>query len=339
MSNSKSSSILKNQLKYLLCDQYVDQPKMISPHVIDILLGLISIVHQNHQLSDLIVKMTQGRDLDLIELPSTEEAKIALGAFGIPNMNLSEIDAEVNPSNNINLINKFVSDKTQGLIPKFLERQPLGHVLISALYFKAAWKYQFDKAYAKYKFSGRGKTIEVPLMNLNKYSGNFKFGGITGNLMTSLILPYKGDQYVAVLSLPNPRVDLKNMIQSSEFENHLNLRGMIEYTDKNTVYLGVPKFKKEFMLGTEEMIDYFKSCGLNINRFMSLAKVDELIHKVVIDVNETGTEAAAVCGEISKGMVSFFDFKWVGNRPFNFAIVDRNNDSLLFSGIIDLTMQ
>ena len=86
MSNSKSSSILKNQLKYLLCDQYVDQPKMISPHVIDILLGLISIVHQNHQLSDLIVKMTQGRDLDLIELPSTEEAKIALGAFGIPNM-------------------------------------------------------------------------------------------------------------------------------------------------------------------------------------------------------------------------------------------------------------
>jgi len=60
--------------------------------------------------------------------------------------------------------------------------------------------------------------------------------------------------------------------------------------------------------------------------------ISRVLHKAVIEVNEKGSEAAAVtAAEITKGAAPE-PLEFIVNRPFLFAIADDRTGSILFMG-------
>ena len=66
-------------------------------------------------------------------------------------------------------------------------------------------------------------------------------------------------------------------------------------------------------------------------------KVSEVMHKTYLDVNEEGTEAAAVTG-VGVGITSVQPrrktFYMEVNRPFFFVIRDNSTQEILFVGVV-----
>ncbi len=63
--------------------------------------------------------------------------------------------------------------------------------------------------------------------------------------------------------------------------------------------------------------------------------IDEVKHKTFVEVNETGTEAAAVTSVIMQHVSGLFEpILMLINRPFFFAIRDNNFGTILLMGEI-----
>jgi serpin B len=65
-------------------------------------------------------------------------------------------------------------------------------------------------------------------------------------------------------------------------------------------------------------------------------KIDEVRHKTFVEVNEEGTEAAAVTAVtmMRASFVSKRRFRMVVDRPFFCAITDNQSGAILFMGAI-----
>jgi serpin B len=62
--------------------------------------------------------------------------------------------------------------------------------------------------------------------------------------------------------------------------------------------------------------------------------IDSVLHKAVVEVNELGTEAAASTAVGIAGSASAFEFDFVADRPFFFAIREDRTEKQLFMGVV-----
>jgi serpin B len=106
------------------------------------------------------------------------------------------------------------------------------------------------------------------------------------------------------------------------------------------VYVYIPRFKNEakYTLNNELIAMGMKLPFTDAANFTGIADtrlmVSEVIHKTYIDVNEDGTEAAAVTniGLVSTATPEFPVFR--ADRPFLYAIRERSTGVILFIGIL-----
>ncbi|HRW63953.1 MAG TPA: serpin family protein, partial [Bacteroidales bacterium] len=236
----------------------------------------------------------------------------------------------------INLINSWVSDNTNGKIDKIIESiEPFAVMfLMNAVYFYGNWKYQFDEANTEnsdFNLLG-GTKINVPFMNQQS----------TARIMESvdfdlLEMPYGRGNFSMLIFLPHEDKSIDDIMNQFNIENYNTwLSSLVEMT----VDISIPKFK----FGYEKVLnDYLKAMGLsvafdsenadfsNINDQMDLF-ISFVKHKSFIDVNEKGTEAAAVTiiGYETTSVPSYP--KFIANRPFLFAIREKYTNSILFVG-------
>jgi len=232
------------------------------------------------------------------------------------------------------IINKWVSDKTHQKITKIIDRIPESAVmyLINAIYFNANWKYEFDpKNTSEQSFYPKSENSKmVKMMSLQ--SNNLKY--LKNELFQSVILPYKGNKYSMTLLLPNPENELSTTIES------LNAAQWKQWQNNySTKKLGItlPKFKFEYenVLNNEltnlGLGTIFENPNLNGISNSSLA-VSKVLQKTYIDVNEEGTEAAAVTSiEIETTSAPSIPFV-IFNRPFLFVITEKETGSICFIG-------
>jgi serpin B len=116
----------------------------------------------------------------------------------------------------------------------------------------------------------------------------------------------------------------------------------LEQLSKNKVNLSLPKFKIE--TPNMDMIDPMTNLGLvdvfGMNADLSGMTGDKsllistLVQKAFIDVNEAGTEAAAVTIAVAevKGMISPDPLTIIFDKPFLFLIRDTNTGAIVFIG-------
>ena len=261
-------------------------------------------------------------------------------------VNTNYYDAEVesldfSSSNSIDIINNWVATNTNDKITEIIDEIDSETVmyLINAIYFKGIWFYQFeeDQTTQEQFYLSNGTNIEVPTMSL---SADLQY--FYNDLFQAVELPYGQGNYSMMLFLPKNEITADSIIyQLSETNWNSWLDG---FYLQNSVNIHLPKFSFEYekqlnevlcILGMEiafsDLADFSKiNSGANLY-------ISEVKHKTFIEVNEEGTEAAAVTSvainELSAGGGDGMHIHF--NKPFVFAIREVTTNTVIFMGKVE----
>jgi serine protease inhibitor len=235
----------------------------------------------------------------------------------------------------LDVINGWVKTKTQGLIPDILKEIPSNAVmyLINAVYFKAPWKQAFDPKYtAKQGFSTPDGTVQTDMMS----RGETRLPYFETEQFQAVDLPYGDSTFTMSIFLPKRGQNVEAVVDALNTKNWNAWVGTFKY---QPVFFKMPRFKMSYektlndFLITLGMRDIFGPradlSGINGSGGLQVSKV---LHKSFVEVNEAGTEAAAVTSiEIIKTSVPTIPF-FIADRPFVFAIRERTTGSVVFLG-------
>jgi serpin B len=234
------------------------------------------------------------------------------------------------------IINQWVSDQTKekikDLLPKDSITKDTRLVLTNAIYFKAAWRFPFDKKETRDGVFHLldGSQVAVPMMHREIRTGYRK-----DENCEAFSLPYEDAELSMLILLPQAG-KFKECEQSLSYEY---LRTIAEHLQDTIVVLTMPKFaytasinlnKKLAQLGMP--VAFTKDAnfsGMN-GRFDLL--ITDVVHKAFVSVNEAGTEAAAATAVVV-GIESAPPTVTVTiDRPFIFVIHDEKTGTVLFVG-------
>lgn len=236
------------------------------------------------------------------------------------------------------IINAWVAKKTNGKIDKIVPDAIDPRVvmyLINAIYFKGNWTYQFDpKKTVDANFTtSLGSRVPTKLMTI---SGEFMY--YENSDLQIIDLPYGNKKFSMTIVLPRSKnIDL---FVNDLTEQQWNL--WLSRLEKRKGTFFFPKFKLEYKKNLNDVLQALgmqNAFTLYVADFSRISKREYLFisnveHKTFVEVNEEGTEAAAVTSvEISRDSVSDKFYMRV-DKPFLFVIRDNHTNSVLFIGKI-----
>lgn len=237
-------------------------------------------------------------------------------------------------------INGWVKTKTAGRISTILDEIHPDDVmyLINAIYFKGAWRESFDPRLTRpAPFAAVGGTQQVPMMH-RKVQQPIQYG----NEYAVLDLPYGNGAFTMTIVLPNEGVSVQRVVDAMTAERwNAAVNALADLATPVSADLYLPKITLEQTRELKDdlvalgMVDLFDPTLADLSR---LATGPERLfarfvrHKTFLDVNEVGTEAAAVTG-IGVGVTSAPP-QFRVDRPFVFAIRERFSGTILFLGKI-----
>jgi len=216
-------------------------------------------------------------------------------------------------------------------------------VLTNAIYFKGSWVDPFDKRYTQADtfHVTSSQSVQAPFM---RRSGGYRY--YDGGTFQAIDLPYKGNDLSMIVLLPKKTGGLAALEDSFTSASVAKWIEKLEYA--NRVILDLPRFtltqafELNRPLAAMGMAQAFTAqadfSGMTGKRgFM----ISAAVHKAFVDVNETGTEAAAATGIAMAATAMRQEpppiiFK--ADHPFLFLIRDAKSGSILFLGrVVDPT--
>lgn len=233
------------------------------------------------------------------------------------------------------IINGWVSDKTHKKIESIVDQISAESFmfLINAIYFKGQWTYEFDKDETSDLsfYKENGTVSDVPTMRLEADLNMLKT-----DLFDAIELPYgKGNVAMYVL-LPSELSKVDDVIEALDHESWTDY--LDSFYEQKEVKLQIPKWKSEFEMTLNPMLmdmgmEVAFSDAADFSRILPGAplRISKVKHKTFIEVNEEGTEAAAVTSveiELTAIMGEYFTV----NKPFVYLIAEKNTGSVLFAG-------
>jgi len=239
-------------------------------------------------------------------------------------------------------INDWVGRKTHQKIQKIVDTIDRMAILflINAIYFKGKWTDEFDPDRTKdLPFYGTGGgSKNVPMMSR---SGNFQY--LEGDGFQAVKLPYGEGRANLAVFLPAKDSSLKDFVQKLDPDSWNAWRSDFARAEGEVT---LPKFKVEYekslnkplmSLGMTAAFDSEKADFSRMCATPPVVYINEVKHKSYVDVNEEGTEAAAVTAvemRVASAAPPRQRFRMVVDRPFFFVIQDDRTGLLLFLGSI-----
>jgi len=237
-------------------------------------------------------------------------------------------------------INDWVSEQTKAkikdLVPQGLITSDTTLVLVNAIYFKAAWQYEFDSSQTK---DGPftlldGSQVSAPLMSLDHLAS---LGYASDDGWQAVTLPYKGGMTEMVIIVPDEGwfTEFEASLSAERFDEIL--AGM----EPKMVALTMPKFS---FTSSYQLKDVLSGMGMPLafdDKQADLSGIDgrrdlfirDVVHKAFVAVDEAGTEAAASTAVIIAPTAMLMpDVELTIDRPFFFVIRDVPTGSILFVG-------
>jgi serpin B len=241
------------------------------------------------------------------------------------------------------VINEWASNQTHGRITGIADGMidsTTDLILANAIYFKGKWEDQFDIKLTKERpfHPASGTEKKIPMMEKSK-----SFDYCEGSGCQVVRLPYLGRELAMYVFLPEPGSSPGKLLQTmdGEFWRNAAMPGF----KKHEGLVVLPKFKLENMLG---LVDPLKSLGMKsafdrnsadfLGMFTGPHYISEVRQKAFVEVNEEGTEAAAVTA-VGIGLMAVVEkpkpFEMIVDRPFLFAIVDARSRMILLMGVVN----
>ncbi|OWR28722.1 proteinase inhibitor I4 serpin [Saccharibacillus sp. O23] len=242
-------------------------------------------------------------------------------------------------------MNEWASDHTAGKITEVVQN-PISPdavlFLMNAMYFKGDWSEPFEKSLTEDKpfYPASGSKVQAPTM---KQSGDYDY--LDGDGFRAVRLPYgKSENFGMILALPDESSSLERFLDAQlpkfgQWSRELSdAPGAVE----------LPKFKLgdslqlENALASLGMPTVFDPLSADLSGLSPGVEPGDLFVSYVkqdtyIDVNEEGTEAAAVTSVAVEETMAAppepdkpFELKL--NRPFFFAITDKSTGLIVFMG-------
>lgn len=228
----------------------------------------------------------------------------------------SKVTTTVFNANTYKSINKWASDKTNGLIPDFYKEGELSSldyaVVLNALYFKGEFTSKFDK----------GKTAEAEFIDADGVKSRVNFMNDTravpylnNESAKAISLDFGNGAFEMILALPNNNATLTQAAKAA-----MQLKSL----SQQKIVISIPKLciAQEFFLD-----NVYKSLDIDAeNAILSGIMVDNKplkcskIHtkqKTVFAIDETGAEGASVTGTDMIGASGDYKIpEFIANRPF-----------------------
>ena len=312
-----------------------------------------NVLHFTGQTADEVNQAALDLTTALLEVDSKVDIKIANSIwyredFSVEqdfiNANQTYYDAEVsdldfnNPASK-DIINNWVDEKTNHKIEKIVDNISGDDImfLINAIYFKGGWKTEFESKNTEdkpfYLNDGTTKNVETMYVE-NDFSVSYE------ETFSAIELPYGQGNYSMLILLPNDESSLSELVSQLDNQNWNELIQKMSVPISRNLWM--PKFKFEYENSLKDELidlglgnafsDYADFTGINKDGGLNISRVK---HKTFIEVNEEGTEAAAVTSVVvgvtsaGPGMNLF-----AIDHPFLFVIKEKYTNAILFVGTV-----
>jgi serpin B len=262
---------------------------------------------------------------------------------------MRQADFKANPKDVCDEINDWVKRQTHEKINEIVNPEKLAQSdtqvsILNAIYFRGKWKNKFreNRTYSDTFFLQPDERIKTPMMHI---TAGFRY--LETPAFRALEMPYEDGDVSLLAFLPEKRSGLK------EFEKNLTAAKLTDWIKDmrwDNVIVCFPRFKLEADYNLSEslqqlgMTNAFQE-GAPASGGADFTGMDErgdlfigsVIHKAFVEVNEEGTEAAAVTKvDMSKSSSAsgpdrsppYFN----ADHPFLFLIRDNRSGSILFLG-------
>ncbi|KAE9457102.1 hypothetical protein C3L33_10993, partial [Rhododendron williamsianum] len=256
----------------------------------------------------------------------------------------------------LTMVNGAWVDRRFPLVSKYKEKvlkDPETVIIIAnGLYFKGLWDsaYKFDESRTEKRkfYLHEGSTVLVPFMTSHE---DYYYGSFQG--FKVLKIPYQSCQpnnFSMYFFLPHEQDGLQNLIEKLNSDSGFLSQEYFELTEEKLDEFWIPKFKFSFDFNVLEVMG---DMGVPFSKIENPRDLSEMMHisediqyfslkmfqKAYIEVDEKGTEAAAItyfhCGLTSAARPPKRKrYNFVADHPFVFMIREERSGLILFSGAV-----
>ena len=255
---------------------------------------------------------------------------------------VSNLDFATSPEPSRQTINQHIAEQTHGMIAELLPSGSINSdtasVLTNSIYFKGDWQMPFvvesttDKPF--YLFDGA-----VTQVKMMQQTDDFAY---TEDKRTQVIqLPYQGDELSMLVVLPKSKnkAGMQSVIQKL---TPSQISKWIDTLNKQQVVLALPKFKlsqnyKMKPLLADMPIVFSDNDDFCLFNQQFPLKISDVYHQAVVEIDETGTKAAAATAIVMDWMSATISqsIEFIANHPFLFIIRDNKTNTILFLGQVN----
>ena len=369
--NTQTANFSIEMLKDVVKKEGTDKNVLISPDSIITALAMAENGAANNTLAEFTNVMSPGRSVtdfskdlssfnkritssevlslhvaDSIWIKNTDTLKVK-DDFIKTNKDYFNAEVYKEPFDNstIDKVNSWVKTNTNEMIDKILDAISPDDMmyLINAVAFEGKWADQFTSAETDKngKFTnadGSESTVEMMSKKENTY--------IEVNNAYGFVKYYRDSKYAFVGILPPEGTSTVDFVNSLKGEDLI--KAITEKKTDKDVYIKLPKFKYDYdtslkdtlqTLGIKEAFTDGADFSNMLEADSYKVKIDDVIHKTYIELDENGTKAAAVTAIIAKvtsampverQMIQIYL-----DRPFVYAIADMETGLPIFIGTVN----
>ena len=244
--------------------------------------------------------------------------------------------------NGVNKINNWTNEKTQGKIQDILAPGSTDEltrmVITNAIYFKGKWSEPFESRNTSEEsfWTDKDKSAAVPMMKIP--AEMFRYHETKD--LQALEMHYVGGDISMLILLPKDRDGLESVEDSMSMQKLDSIRGMMTL---QPLTVQIPKFEFETkydLVGSLENLGVHDAFDEDNADFQGMTDeqvyLDKAVHKAFVNVNEEGTEAAAITALVVQAQSGPPEprHEFVADHPFMFVIQEKETGEILFIGRI-----
>ncbi len=254
---------------------------------------------------------------------------------------VTNLDFKNSPESSRQIINKTIAKHTKQMIPELLAKESIesstATVLTNAVYFKSEWAKPFGVQGGTRPFHNLDGTMSSQEM---MYKTAY-FDYMENEHIQMVELPYKSNDLSMLIVLPKS----KESAAIQKLVADLNSNQVSQWTkqlENQEIFLVMPKFKlqesysmKPILANMGMPIAFDSRANYSLFNDKLPLKVDSVIHKAVVEVDEKGTVAAAATGIGVQLVMATHKAEITADHPFMFIIKDNKTGAILFLGQVN----